>query len=91
MRIFVTRQIPTSGVEKLEAAGHEVIVSEKDGVLTHNELMERLKAADPDAVLCLLTDKIDGEVFDAAPKAKIFANYAVALTTSISKRPASDT
>ena len=24
-----------------------------------------------------LTDKIDGKVFDAAPQAKIFANYAV--------------
>lgn len=28
-------------------------------------------------LLCLLTDKIDSTVFDAAPNAKIFANYAV--------------
>jgi lactate dehydrogenase-like 2-hydroxyacid dehydrogenase len=28
-------------------------------------------------VLCLLTDTIDGEVFDAVPNAKVFANYAV--------------
>jgi len=33
--------------------------------------------ADKDGVLYLLTDKIDAELFDAAPKAKGFANYAV--------------
>lgn len=77
MKIFVTRRIPEAGLNKLKTVGHEVVVSEKDGVLTHDELIERLKAENPDAVLCLLTDKIDGEVFDAAPNAKIFANYAV--------------
>lgn len=77
MKVFVTRNIPSSGLDKLRAAGHEVVVSEKHGVLTHTELIERLKHEDPDAVLCLLTDRIDGEIFDAAPGAKIFANYAV--------------
>ena len=77
MKIFVTRKIPEVGLTKLETAGHEVVVSDKDGVLTPEELVERLKAENPDAVLCLLTDKIDGEIFDAAPNAKIFANYAV--------------
>ena len=77
MKIFVTRKIPEVGLTKLETAGHEVVVSEKDGVLTREELTAKLKAENPDAVLCLLTDKIDGEIFDAAPNAKIFANYAV--------------
>lgn len=77
MKIFVTRRIPKSGLEALRAAGHEVAVSEKDGVLTQAELIERLRREDPDAVLCLLTDRVDGAVFDAAPRAKIFANYAV--------------
>lgn len=77
MKIFVTRLIPASGIEKLRAAGHEVIVSDKDGVLTRTELIDKLKVENPDAVLCLLTDKIDSAVFDAAPNAKIFANYAV--------------
>ena len=61
----------------LKAAGHEVVVSEKNGVLTKDELIAALKTHNPDAVLCLLTDKIDGAVLDAAPRAKIFANYAV--------------
>jgi glyoxylate reductase len=77
--VFVTRGIPEEGVAVLRGAGHEVNVSEKDGVLTRDELLAALKAKPYDAVLCLLTDKIDSEVFDAAPKAKIFANYAVGV------------
>ncbi len=76
-KIFVTRRIPDSGLELLSNAGHEVIVSEKDGVLTKEELLAKLREVNPDAVIPLLTDEIDGEVFDAAPNAKIFANYAV--------------
>jgi len=76
-KIYITRQIPESGPAALRAAGHDVVVSEKNGVLTKDELLEALKENDPDAVLCLLTDKIDAEVFDAAPKAKIFASYSV--------------
>ena len=75
--IFVTRKIPDIGITKLKEAGHTVVVSEKDGVLTKDELLEALRAQEYDAVLCLLTDQIDAEVFDAAPKAKIFSNYAV--------------
>ena len=75
MRVFVTRNIPNAGIKKLKSAGLEVIVSNKNDILTHSELIEQLKELNPDAVLCLLTDRIDKEVFDAAPNAKIFANY----------------
>lgn len=77
MKIYVTRKIPETGINRLKEAGHEVDVSEKDGVLTREELISSLKAKPYGAVLCLLTDKIDGEIFDAVPSAKIFANYAV--------------
>ncbi len=77
MNIFITRKISDAGIKKLEAAGHDVTVSEKDGVLTKKELIAELKKKEYNAVLCLLTDKIDADIFDAAPKAKIFANYAV--------------
>lgn len=75
--VFVTRQIPDEGIKNLQDKGHDVHVSDKDGVLTREELLGRLSDLNPDAVLPLLTDTIDAEVFDAAPKAKIFANYAV--------------
>ncbi|QQG46483.1 MAG: D-glycerate dehydrogenase [Candidatus Niyogibacteria bacterium] len=77
-KVFVTRMIPEAGISKLKEAGHEVVVNPEDRVLDKSELITALKADKYDAVLCLLTDKIDGEVLDAAGKsAKIFANYAV--------------
>ncbi|MBI4691989.1 MAG: D-glycerate dehydrogenase [Candidatus Terrybacteria bacterium] len=77
MKIYVTRKIPQKGIDKLVAKGHEVDVSQKDGVLTREEFLAALKQKPYDAVLCLLTDKIDKEVFEVVPTAKIFANYAV--------------
>lgn len=76
-KIFVTRKIPEAGIELLKNQGHEVIVSEKAGVLTKTELLASLRGKNYDAVICLLTDKIDAEVFDTSPSTRIFANYAV--------------
>ena len=77
LKIFVTRRIPEIGIMMLKEKGYDVVVSEKDGVLTKEELKSALSAKPYDAVLCLLTDTIDAEVFAAAPHAKVFANYAV--------------
>lgn len=78
MKIFVTRRIPEAGIKKLRDKGYEVIVSLKDGVITKEEFIVALKEGQYDAVLCLLTDKVDAEVLAAAgPQCKIFANYAV--------------
>ncbi|HLD91936.1 MAG TPA: D-glycerate dehydrogenase [Patescibacteria group bacterium] len=74
MKIFVTRKIP-GNLEPLKS-GNEVTVSEFDRPLTPEELIERGKEVD--ALLSLLTDKIDGEVMDAiGPQLKIISNYAV--------------
>ncbi|MDP3956310.1 MAG: D-glycerate dehydrogenase [bacterium] len=75
--VFVTRKIPEPAVSMLEEKGYDVIVSKKDGVLSKDELLEALAGKGYDAVLCLLTDTIDNEVFAAAKGTKIFANYAV--------------
>lgn len=75
--IYVTRAIPPVGIDMLREAGHEVDVSEKDGVLTKEELHQAVSAKPYEAVLSLLTDTIDGEFMDAVPTAKIIANYAV--------------
>ncbi len=61
----------------LKEKGYEVSISDKDGVLTKEELISALKEKEYDAVISLLTDTIDSEVFEAAPSVKIFANYAV--------------
>jgi len=76
MKIFVSRQIPIVNFEKLKNASFEVKVSEFDRVLSPEEFLERASGAD--AILSLLTDKIDGEVIDAiGPQLKIVSNYAV--------------
>jgi glyoxylate reductase len=80
MKIYVTRQIPEAGINKLKEKGYEVVINPLDKVLTKEELIAALKDKNYDAVLCLLTDKIDDEVMAAAgPKTKIFANYAVGI------------
>src|SRR3989344_4347583 len=78
MKIFITRKIPDRGIKMLTEKGYEVVVSPQDSVLARPELVGALQQGRYDAALCLLTDTIDGEVFDAAGKqCKIFANYAV--------------
>lgn len=54
------------------------MVSPHDRVLSKGELIEFLRKDGYDAVLCLLTDHIDGDVLEAAsPQCKIFSNMAV--------------
>lgn len=75
--VFVTRKIPDVGIKALTDKGYTVDISPKDRPLTKAELMKSLKKKNYDAVLSLLTDKIDAEVMDSAPTVKIFANYAI--------------
>jgi len=75
-KIFITRAIPEAGVNLLKEKGYEVEVSDFDGVLPREQLLEKIKGAD--AVLSLLTDKVNAEFFDAVgPQLKVVANYAV--------------
>jgi len=76
-KIYITRDIPEAGPNKLREKGFEVDISSKEGVLSKEELKEALSQKEYDGVLCLLTDTIDKEIFDVIPSAKIFANYAV--------------
>ena len=79
-KIYLTRLIPNRGIDLLKSKGYDITVSQKDGVLTKPELIAALKGKNCDAVLCLLTDKSDVEVMDAAgTQCKIFANYAAGV------------
>lgn len=76
-KIYITRQIPEVGIQMLREKGYEIDINTKDRPLEQKELIKALKKKPYDAVLTLLTDKIDASVFDAAPTVKIFANYAI--------------
>ena len=53
----------------------DVSVNPHDRPLTRKELLDAASSAD--GILCLLTDRIDGELMDALPNVKGYAQYAV--------------
>lgn len=74
--IYVTREIPEGGLKLIRDKFGSFEMNTEDRVLTREELLSKVRGRD--AVLCLLTDKIDDEVLEAAgPQCKIFSNYAV--------------
>lgn len=74
-KILVTRKIPGEHTEKLKE-GNELYVSDESRTLSEAELVEKVKGMD--AILCLLTDRIDSDLMDAAgPQLKVISNYAV--------------
>jgi glyoxylate reductase len=73
--VVVTRPLPDPGVAVLEEAGLEVRVNPDDRPWPRAELLARV--ADADALLCMLSEPVDAELLDAAPKLKVVSNYAV--------------
>jgi lactate dehydrogenase-like 2-hydroxyacid dehydrogenase len=71
--ILVTRTLPSSIVAKLERVG--TVDLHGEGAMPHEELLARI--AGKQAVVSMLTDRIDAGVLDAAPALKIVANVAV--------------
>jgi glyoxylate reductase len=75
-RVLVTRQLPDGGLDPLHAAGHEIVARDDDTAFTHEELCAAV--TDVDALVCLLTDRIDADVIAAgAPRLRVVANVAV--------------
>jgi glyoxylate reductase len=72
--ILLTRKLPSSVIEKLQAEA-DVEVYSAEGAMPAAEL--RARVADKNALMCLLTDTIDRSIVDAAPNLKIVANVAV--------------
>lgn len=74
--IYITREIPEGGLKLLREKFGKFEMNSENRVLTREELLEKVRGRD--GVLCLLTDKIDSAVYEAAgPQCKIFSNYAV--------------
>ena len=72
--VLLTRRIPSSVLTLLESE-HTVDLYSGEAAIPRDELLRRV--ADKEALICLLTDRIDGEVMDAAPALKVIANIAV--------------
>jgi glyoxylate reductase len=72
-RVLLTRRIPSSAFEKLEARC-DVDLNDR-GSLSPDELKRRI--ADTDGLICVVTDKITPDVLEAGANLKVVANIAV--------------
>ncbi|WP_159698598.1 D-glycerate dehydrogenase [Arthrobacter sp. 18067] len=74
-RVVVTGRIPDAAIEKLRAE-HEVDAWTGPEAISREELLRRVAGAD--AIVSLLTERVDAELLDAAgPQLKVVANVAV--------------
>jgi glyoxylate reductase len=72
-RVYVTRRIPEPGLSVLSKC--KVALNKKPEPPSREEILRNV--AGKDAILCMLSDKIDREVMDAAgPKLKVISSYS---------------
>lgn len=77
-KVYITRIIQEPGPKALTNGGCELTYWNSDDAIPHADLVENLKAEKYDAILCMLTDKIDAEVLDAAgPQLKVVSTMSV--------------
>jgi glyoxylate reductase len=75
-RVLVTRRLPPGGLEPLVDVGHELLEPAQGHHFGHDDLVRM--APDADAIVSLLTDRIDANVLAAgAPRLRAVANIAV--------------
>ncbi|WP_297419031.1 glyoxylate reductase [Thermococcus sp.] len=73
-KVLITREIPENGLELLRKH-FEVEIWEDEHEIPREVLLEKIREVD--ALVTMLSERIDEEVFDAAPRLRIVANYAV--------------
>ena len=74
-KVVITGRIPAIAVEQLRAQ-HDVVSWDEPVAITREELLKRVKGAD--AIVSLLTEKVDAELLDAAgPQLQVVSNVAV--------------
>jgi glyoxylate reductase len=76
VRVFVTRRLPGGALDRL-AAEHDVEVWPERLPPPRDELLRR--APELEGLLALLTDRVDAELLDAAPRLRAISNYAVGV------------
>jgi glyoxylate reductase len=75
-KVVVTRELPGDAVARLREA-HEVVVWPETLPPPRDWLLAEV--AEAEGLLALLTDKVDAELLEAAPRLKVVSNYAVGV------------
>jgi len=74
MKIFVSGHLPEEVISLLKAE-HVVETHEEGPPIKRERLLNSV--GDKNGLLCMVTDRIDGELLDRAPNLKMIANYGV--------------
>lgn len=75
-KVVVTGKIPKPGLDILRRSGHDVEAWDSEDQQPREQLLAQVQGAE--AILSLLTEKVDGELLDAAgEQLKVVANVAV--------------
>lgn len=75
MKVFITRELPEIAFKLLKENKIPFEYYKKDQPIPRQLLLQKIKNCN--AMISLLTEKIDKEVIDLMPHCKIIANYAV--------------
>jgi glyoxylate reductase len=73
-KVFVTRQLPLTAMNLVHAVAEAEVWSEP---MPPSRAVMLQNVANADGLLCLLTDKIDAELLDHAPRLKVVSQMAV--------------
>lgn len=74
-RVYVTCRVFEDEIERLRRAGHEVAMRDAPGPVLREELLKNVGRAD--ALICLLSDRVDAEVIRRGEQLRIIANLGV--------------
>ncbi|HMG67832.1 MAG TPA: D-glycerate dehydrogenase [Chitinophagaceae bacterium] len=75
IKVFITREIPSAGIDLLKKEGFDVSVWPHDKPMTPGELIEEAKKAD--AILTLLTDAINSNFLNECKHLGIISQFSV--------------
>jgi len=73
-KVYVTRKIASKALDMISEVA-EMKLWTGELAIPHEALLEQVK--DIDGLLCLLNDKVDAPIMDAAPRLKVISNCAV--------------
>jgi len=75
VRIFVTQPLAGNAIERLRAVGRVVVNPDASAILPKDKLVEGVR--DCEILCCLLHDRIDADVIDAAPSLRLISDGAI--------------
>lgn len=74
MKVLITGRLPEDVVNAVRRE-HEVIINEQNTPMPHDQIVRH--SGDIDGLLSMVTDTVDNQLMEMAPKLRIIANYGV--------------